>query len=80
MSPSHSTPLFKIERREVLEQRQAEKKKLTAPIELSVNELVIGTHVLLGKAVWALDRRVGPPFGSDHLPIVADLRVRPWND
>ena len=48
MSASHSTPVFKIERREVLEQRRAEKKKLTALVELATAELVIGTRSSVG--------------------------------
>lgn len=32
-------------------------------------------HVLAGRAVAAVDSRVGPDLGSDHLPVVADLAM-----
>jgi endonuclease/exonuclease/phosphatase (EEP) superfamily protein YafD len=34
-------------------------------------------HVLIGRDLVALDRRLGPDIGSDHLPVVADLA---WRD
>lgn len=46
MSSSHSQDpaLFRIERKQLLEQRKAEKKKLSALQEVRTAELVIGTH------------------------------------
>ena len=32
-------------------------------------------HVLISDGVTVVDREVGPPLGSDHLPVVADLIV-----
>lgn len=34
-------------------------------------------HVLLGADLVAVDRRLGPNLGSDHLPVVADVGWRP---
>ncbi len=33
-------------------------------------------HILLGRGMEAVARRVGPDLGSDHLPVVAELRRR----
>lgn len=33
-------------------------------------------HVLLGRGMEAVGRRVGPDLGSDHLPLIAELRHR----
>ncbi len=33
-------------------------------------------HVLLGRGMEAVARRVGPDLGSDHLPLIAELRHR----
>ncbi|MCG8598029.1 MAG: endonuclease/exonuclease/phosphatase family protein [Kiloniellales bacterium] len=33
-------------------------------------------HVLLGRGMEAVARRVGPDLGSDHLPVIAELRRR----
>lgn len=33
-------------------------------------------HVLVSDGLVAVDRRVGPPVGSDHLPVIVDLAPR----
>ncbi len=43
MTPAHQG-LFRIERKQTIERRKDEKKKLTAPVELRQAELVIGTR------------------------------------
>jgi endonuclease/exonuclease/phosphatase (EEP) superfamily protein YafD len=32
-------------------------------------------HVLVSDDVSAIDRRVGPAFGSEHRPVIADLGI-----
>jgi endonuclease/exonuclease/phosphatase (EEP) superfamily protein YafD len=32
-------------------------------------------HVLVSEGVEIVDRRLGPPVGSDHLPVITDFRV-----
>jgi endonuclease/exonuclease/phosphatase (EEP) superfamily protein YafD len=34
-------------------------------------------HALLGPGVWLLERRLGTPVGSDHLPLIVDVRLDP---
>jgi len=46
--PKPGATRFRIERREVLEQRAQEKKKLTAPVAISGKELTIGTRSSCG--------------------------------
>jgi endonuclease/exonuclease/phosphatase (EEP) superfamily protein YafD len=38
-----------------------------SPLRLSLD------HVLVSGGIGVVDRRLGPPFGSDHLPVVVDL-------
>ena len=32
-------------------------------------------HCLVSPTIWIIDKRVGPPVGSDHLPLVLELQI-----
>lgn len=32
-------------------------------------------HLLVSDGVWVVDRRLGPPLGSDHFPLIVDLAI-----
>jgi endonuclease/exonuclease/phosphatase (EEP) superfamily protein YafD len=34
-------------------------------------------HALLGPGVWLIERRLGTPIRSDHLPLIVDVRLDP---
>jgi hypothetical protein len=61
MSPSQSSQpgCFRIERKQLLEQRMAEKKKLQGMTEVRTDELLIGTHSSCGLVL-------NDPIAADH--------------